>query len=349
MSDGYRQPRVLLVGAGRFGALHGRAWKEAGVELVGVCDLDLARLAEVARRLEVKESGTDAAEMFVRLQPDIAVVASDESTHSCLSLLALKAGAHVFVEKPLALSAGQAWEVHRTASSADREVVVGQISRFSVSHQRLRDGVRAGRIGRLCALRLRRDFSRAWFQSFGSRVHPVWESCIHDVDIAVAIADERVRRVTAVQSEAAGDAAPSIVSAHLEFRDGVIATIESAWLVPASAPDTLNVGPLELVGSIIAEAEVLGLDGVMRHRLPDEGVVEWTSEGASAPDLSLWPEVDGRIGGALRREVSYALDVFAGRRAPDLVPLEAVCWAVEATEAIERSLHGHCVVTIEEH
>lgn len=339
--------RVVLVGAGRFGALHGRVWQEAGAELVGVCDLDPDRLLEVADRLGVGERGTDAAAMIARSRPDVVVVASDERSHAELALVALEAGAHVFVEKPLATSAAEAWEIHRAAAAAGREVVAGQISRFTTPFRRLSESVRAGRAGRVCALRLRRDFSRDWYASFGDRIHPVWESCIHDVDLAVALARDRVRRVTAVQSAAAGTAAPSVVSAQLEFRDGVIATIESAWLVPPAAPATVG-GALELEGSIISEAEVLGLDGVLRHRLPGDGLVEWTAGGAAAPDLSLWPEVDGRVAGALRREVGYALAVFAGTRAPDLVPLEEVAWAVEATEAIERSLAGHCTIAIEE-
>jgi hypothetical protein len=82
----------------------------------------------------------------------------------------------------------------------------------------------------------------------------------------------------------------------------------------------------------------LGLEGVMRQSLVSGGLIEWTGAGASIPDLSLWPEEDGHIGGALRQEVDYAIDVFTGAREPDRVPLEEVCWGVSAAEAIIRSL-----------
>jgi hypothetical protein len=154
-----------------------------------------------------------------------------------------------------------------------------------------------------------------------------------------------VRRVMAMQSAAALDAAPSVVSSLVEFEGGVSATIESAWLLPESAPQTLS-GALELSGAIAGEMEVLGLDGVLRQRLVGDNLVEWTNEGSFVPDLSLWPDDDGVVGGALRREVDYALDVFDGRRPADRVPLHEVCWGVAAAEAVVESLRRGEVVTV---
>ncbi|WBB80333.1 Gfo/Idh/MocA family oxidoreductase [Micromonospora sp. WMMD882] len=331
-------PTVAIAGVGRFGALHARAWAEAGARIVGLVDPDADRLAGTARAHRVERTGTDLAALLDQVRPDIVVVASDEASHAGLAVTALTAGCHVFVEKPLALSAADAWRIADTARAHDRQVVAGHISRFTAQMSRMRAGVERGAVGRLCALRLRRDFSRAWFLSFGDRVDPVWESCVHDIDLAISFARARVRRVMAMRSAAAGDAAPSVVSALLEFDNGVIATVESAWLVPAAGPGTLDDGPLDLDGAIVGEAEVLGLDGILKQRLVSDALVEWTTAGVQVPDLSLWPEEDGLVGGALRREIGYALAVFTGRREPDLMPLEQACWGVEAAEAIVESL-----------
>jgi predicted dehydrogenase len=337
--------RIIVVGVGRFGALHARVWRELGANIVGLCDVDERRLEEVAHGLGVSAVSTDLAGLLPLVDADVVVVASDESTHAQLAVTALEAGCHVFVEKPLALSSADAWRVAAAAGTAAREVVAGQISRFAAPYLRMRQTLQAGRVGRLCSLRLRRDFSRQWFLSFGDRVHPVWESCIHDLDLAVSFAGRPVRRVTAVAARAAEDEQPSVVSALLEFQGGVIATVESAWLVPDSAPRTLA-GALALDGSIVAEAEVLGTEGILRQRLVADNLVEWTSAGAFVPDLSLWPDEDGTVGGALRQEVAYAIDVFLGRRAPDRVPLEEVCWGVEAAEAVVASLAAGAPVDV---
>lgn len=338
-SDPTNRPGVVIAGVGRFGDLHARAWAEAGARIVGLVDPDADRLAEMARTHRVERTGTDLAILLGQVRPDIVVIASDEASHAELAVTALTAGSHVFVEKPLALCAADAWRIADTAQAHQRQVVTGHISRFTAQMTRMRARVERGAVGRLCALRLRRDFSRAWFLSFGDRVDPVWESCVHDIDLAISFAGTRVRRVVAMRSSAAGDAAPSVVTALLEFDSGVIATVESAWLVPTSAPGTLDDGPLDLDGAIVGEAEVLGLDGILKQRLVSDALVEWTKTGFQVPDLSLWPEEDGAVGGALRREVRYALAVCTGRRRPDLMPLEQACWGVEAAEAIIESLH----------
>jgi predicted dehydrogenase len=329
---------VVVAGAGRFGALHTRAWIEAGARVVGLADPDGVRVAQVARTHGVPDTASSLALLLDRVRPDVVVIASDEASHASLSITALSAGCHVFVEKPLALSAADAHRIADTAAACDRQVVVGQISRFTAAVSRMRQRVHQGAVGTLCALRLRRDFSRSWYLDFGDRVHPVWESCIHDIDLAIAFAGCPVRTVTAVQSSAAGGAAPSVVSAHLTFTNGVIATVESAWLLPAAAPATLDDGPLSLDGTIAAEAEVLGLRGVLKQRLVSDALVEWTSAGVAVPDLGLWPEEDGAVGGALRREIAYALAVFTGVREPDVIPLRQAVWGVEAAEAVVESL-----------
>ena len=330
--------RVAVIGVGRFGALHARVWREAGADLVGFVDQDPSRLNEVSQRFGVHATNSTLGGLLQQTHVDVVVVTSDEASHAELAQHAICNGAHVFVEKPLALSAGDAWAVYKLARQFGREVVVGQISRFVPALKRMRDQIVAGRIGTLAAVRLRRDFSRSWFLAFGDRVHPVWESCIHDIDLAVFLDGGRVERVSAMQSLAAGQAAPSVVSAHLQMASGVLATVESAWLLPPQSPQTMS-GALELDGTIVAEAEALGMDGVLRQRQLSDKLMEWTSEGTHAPDLTLWPEAGGQVGGALRAEIDYAMAVFSGERpVNDLIPLEEACWGVEAAEALVRSL-----------
>lgn len=337
---------VVIAGVGRFGALHARVWREAGARIVGLVDTDATRLVEVAAAHPTADTDRDLAALLARRPADVVVVASDEASHADLALTALDAGCHAFVEKPLALSTADALRIADTAAARDRQVVAGHIARFAAPMARIRARIAAGAIGTLCSLRLRRDFSRAWYASFGDRVHPVWESCIHDIDLAISFAGRPVRRVMAMQSAAAGSAASSVVSALLEFDGGVIATIESAWLVPEGAPGTLDDGPLALDGAIVGEAEALGLAGVIKQRLVSDALVEWTSDGAQVPDMSLWPEEDGVVGGALRREIGYAIDVFAGRRPPEVMPLPEACWGVAAAEAIIESLRTGAPVAV---
>jgi predicted dehydrogenase len=329
--------RIAIVGVGRFGALHGRAWTEAGAELVGISDPSTARLTEVGDVFGVAVRTTGLPELLAAARPDAVVIASDEDTHAELALNALAAGCHVFIEKPLAQSSAEAWAIHRQAQEAERKVVVGNISRFATPYARMRATLRSGELGELYTLRLRRDFSNAWYQDFGDRVHPVWESMIHDIDLAISFAAAPVTSVVAFRSEAAGGDADAVISALLRFETGVTATVESSWLLPASTPVTLD-GLLELGGAIVASAELLGSEGVIRQQLGGDGLVEWCRTGTRHPDLVLWPEENGRVGGALRSEVEHAIGQFSGSDQHPVIPLEQACWGIEVAEAMVASL-----------
>jgi predicted dehydrogenase len=337
--------RIVIAGAGRFGELHLRTWLEAGAVVTAVVDADAAKAEAVARRWSVEHHSTTVADALAAGGVDVVVIATDESSHSSIADEAIAAGCDVFVEKPFALSAEAAEHTAARAAEAGREVVVGQISRFAQPYRYLHSALHDGMLGSLWATRLRRDFSRAWFADFGDRVHPVWESCIHDIDLAVYFHAEPAKRVFAVESRAAGEAAPSVITAIVEFASGATSTIESAWAVPQRGPQSLA-GLLALDGTIDGEAQLIGSLGTARQRLVGDALTVWTDDLSLAPDLSLWPEEDGRVGGALRSEVAYASSVFRRERPNTIMPVEQAVWGVAIAEAIVQSATTGLPVTL---
>ncbi|MFT4231892.1 Gfo/Idh/MocA family protein [Microbacterium sp.] len=327
--------RVVIAGAGRFGTLHARVWTEAGAEVVGVNDADPVRAERLGLACSA-EWDADLSALLSRVGAEVVVVSSEESSHASVALTALRAGAHAFVEKPFALRPADAELMIREAEQRGLTAYAGHISRFAQPYEYVRDALDTGRLGRLWALRLRRDFSRDWYSDFGSRIHPLWESGVHDIDLAIHFAQSEPVSVVAVQSGAAGSAAPSVFSMLVAFADGVTATIESAWAVPRGGPRSLT-GVLELDGTIAAECEVIGSEGVIKQRLVGDSLVEWADAGVMTPDLSLWPERDGRVGGALRAEVDDAVRVFSGGKPNTRMPHAEALWSVRVASAAERS------------
>jgi len=323
--------KVALIGAGRFGALHLRAFRDLPVEVVAVCDTDPDRLESVRAGFGIPAAYTSAEDLLARERPDLVDIATDEATHGDLVLRALDAGRHVFVEKPLCMDPAEAERIRRAAG--DRHVITGQISRFGAGYQHLYDALTAGDLGDPVALRLRRDFSRAWFPAFGERVHPVWESGIHDIDLAVWYARSACRDVYAVERNISGHPNPDAFTAVLTFDSGLIATVESAWLVPDAAPQTLR-GALELDGTIDAALEILGTRGTAGYRLAHDGLSVRTDRATAHPDLTLWPTVAGRVSGALAAELAYAVEVVRGDRPHDVIPLDDAVEGVRIAAAI---------------
>ncbi|WP_165966433.1 Gfo/Idh/MocA family oxidoreductase [Actinomadura sp. 7K507] len=337
--------KVALVGAGRFGALHLHAFRSLPVEVAAVCEPDAERRAAVQEEFGIPAGYAGLDELLERERVDLVDIVSDESTHGELALKAVEAGCHVFVEKPLCMDAAEAEGIRDRARARGVQVVTGQISRFGAGYQHLRDVLDRGELGRPVNLRFRRDFSRSWFPAFGMRVHPVWESGVHDIDLAVWYAGAPCREVYAVQRRVSGLEYPDTLVAVLTFANDVVATVESAWLVPDAAPQTLR-GSLELDGTIDAVTELLGDRGTAAYRLAHDGLSVRTDTALAQPELTLWPTVAGRVSGALPAELGYAVEVAAGTRGNDVIPLDEAVEGVRIAAAVQRSAELGVRVTL---
>jgi predicted dehydrogenase len=338
--------RVALAGAGRFGALHLHVFRSLPVEVVAVCDPDADRRVAVQEEFGIPAGYASLDELLEREGVDLVDVVSDESSHGELVLRAIDAGCHVLVEKPLCTDTGEAERIRARAEERGVHVVTGQISRFGAGYQHLRDVLDRGELGRPVNLRFRRDFSRSWFPAFGRRIHPVWESGVHDIDLAVWYAGAPCREVYAVERHVSGLDHPDTFVAVLTFANDVVATVESAWLVPDAAPQTVR-GALELDGTIDAVAELLGDRGTATYRLAHDGLSVRTDSAVAHPELTLWPTVAGRVSGALREELGYAVEVAAGQRPNDVIPLDEAVEGVRIAAAIQHSAQRRARVSLE--
>jgi predicted dehydrogenase len=329
--------KVGVVGLGRFGRLHARVLSELpGCRLAALCDVDGEVLGRCGQEYGVEALHTDLETMLASEDLDAVDVVTDESAHGRQALLCLEHGKAVFVEKPLATNGDEAEAVAALAQKKRLPVLVGNISRFDARYALLRRELEAGAFGRVSLVQAKRSFSRAWFAGFGNRVHPVFESMIHDLDLVLWYLPSRVRRVYA-QAGPADGGVPDTLVATLTAEDGSLAVLQSTWLVPDGAPITLAgppVSPFDLWGTIDAQIEVVGDSQVGRVDLISGAPSLWSDSAVRMPDPGLWPEVHGRVGGALREELAHFVDCArAGEQSP-LVPAETGAAAVRLAEAI---------------
>lgn len=104
--------RVGIIGCGTVSRNHIVATSRLpGVEVVGVCDTDREKAVEAARLFGIKHAYQDAASMLRELEPNVVHVATPPGAHRDLSIMAMEAGCHVLVEKPMALDASEADEM----------------------------------------------------------------------------------------------------------------------------------------------------------------------------------------------------------------------------------------------
>jgi len=335
--------RIALVGLGRFGRLHAETLRGLpGCRLAAICDADPAVLQRCGEQWAVEARYLELEDLLREVGVDAVDIVTGEAAHGEHARLALEAGHGVFVEKPLATRLDEAEAVEALAELTGLPVCVGNISRFDPRYAFLRRECEAGGFGRVVLVSAQRTFSRAWFAGFGSRVHPVFESMIHDLDLALWYLPSPVRRVYAqsVVSGAAESDVPDVLAATLTAADGSLAILQSTWLAPDAAPINLPgppASPFDLWGTIDGRLDLVGTAQTGHVSVLGDGLSVWSDEHHRAPDVSLWPEVHGRVTGALREELAHWLDcVRAGTRSP-IAPLEDSVSAVRLAEAIVRS------------
>lgn len=101
-----------------------------GAQLVAVCDSDAELAEETARRWGATGCYADAEEMFREASLDAVIVATPNYLHRRHAVAAAEAGLHVLVEKPLAVTRDEAWDIVAACESAGVKLMVGCDRRF---------------------------------------------------------------------------------------------------------------------------------------------------------------------------------------------------------------------------
>ena len=137
--------RVAVIGAG---ALHSAATCPStrfrkDVELIGVSDPNLKRAQQVAAEFKVPVALADFRKLLA-MKPDAVSVCSPNVFHAPQAIAALKAGAHVLVEKPMAGSVAEAATMIKAARAARRQLMIGHNQRYAGRHLRGKKILKSG-------------------------------------------------------------------------------------------------------------------------------------------------------------------------------------------------------------
>ena len=140
--------KAALVGAGNIARQHLACLRELpGVEVVGVCDLSPSRAESASERFGVPAWFTDAAAMLDAVRPDVVHVTTPPTSHFPLATAALQAGAHVVVEKPATVTAGELATLTDQARARGRLLVEDYNYLFNQATRSISDHVASGEFG----------------------------------------------------------------------------------------------------------------------------------------------------------------------------------------------------------
>jgi len=122
------------------------------IELVALVDPKLDRAKELAALYKVPAAFPDYRPAL-KLKPDLVSVCSPNAYHAAQTIAALRGGAHVLCEKPMAVSMKEARAMIAAAKAAGRQLMIGQNQRMAPSHVRGKQIYHSGILGRCLGFR----------------------------------------------------------------------------------------------------------------------------------------------------------------------------------------------------
>jgi predicted dehydrogenase len=223
---------VFVAGLGQMGRSHALAYhRNPAFEIVGLFNRSPVELPEELRPYPAIAS-FDAG---LALRPDVVSINTYTDTHAELAIAAMRAGCHVFVEKPLAPTVEAARQVVAIARQTGRQLVVGYILRHHPSWQEL---VRAARrLGPPYVMRMNLNqpsTGRAWevHKRLLETTPPFVDCGVHYVDVMCQITESRPLQVRGMGVRLASDIARDQVNygqLQVLFEDGSVGWYEAGW------------------------------------------------------------------------------------------------------------------------
>jgi predicted dehydrogenase len=229
MRINWKKLKVLIAGCGSIGKRHARILTSLGVEYIMVFDNN-KRQVELLKSelLDVKivstfEKGLEEA--------DAAFILTPTKLHIPMAIQAVKAGCHVFIEKPLSINMDGVRDLESLAEQKGRKVMIGLCTRYHEGIIKAKQLLDSGNIGRLVSIR---NMVGEHFPD----VHPEYKSLyyakysgafelMHDLDLAIWFAGQPVKNVYSVFGSYSDIdiEAPDVVEFLLGFQDRCTATV----------------------------------------------------------------------------------------------------------------------------
>ena len=231
--------RAVVVGCGAMSKGWLRAIAEnpdlAGrISVVGLVDIDQARAQALADEFGLSQAkvGADLEGMLAALNPDIVFDVVVPPARRGVVTAALRNGAHVLSEKPMAASMDEARALVALAAETGRVHAIIQNRRFHPGLQRVRRLLSDGTLGPLTGVHCD-FFIGAHFGGFRDEMEHVLllDMAIHTFDAIRALIGTRPRSVYCLETNPAGSwyAHGAAANAIFEFEGDVVATYRGSW------------------------------------------------------------------------------------------------------------------------
>jgi len=231
-----KKVKVLVVGLGNMGLSHARAYASIkGFEVAGLCSRGIDTREDIKAEFPGIPQFYDYVEALKTLQPDAVSINTWPDTHAAYAKMALKAGCHLFIEKPLADTVAEAEEIVAMAKAAGKKLVIGYILRVHPSWVKF---VAVGKtLGKPLVMRMnlnQQSSGAQWevHKHLMNSISPIVDCGVHYVDVMCQVTGAKPIRVHAVGARLTSEIDAHMYNyghLHVAFDDGSVGWYEAGW------------------------------------------------------------------------------------------------------------------------
>jgi UDP-N-acetylglucosamine 3-dehydrogenase len=329
--------RCAVIGLGWFGEHHVDALQQLpAVEVAAVCTRTESRLKEVAAKYQVPKTYTDYNDLLADKSIDMVTVVTHVKDHVAPTVAALKAGKHVFLEKPMAGSAEECDTIIAAVRKTDKAFMVGHICRFDTVYALAKEEIAAGNLGQIISMHAKRNLAKWITPSHLQKLSALFGDGVHDLDLMLWYTGAKPKSVYA-QSMNTRPELPNDDLGWAMFRldNGAVAVIETIWCLPENVPFAID-----------ARMEIIGTKGAIYIDNSGNGYTVLKKEGWSYPQSTYWPKIHGLRRGFLKEEFDYFVKCIMQGRKPSVITPEESKTVVQAIRMAERSARENKVLQL---
>lgn len=319
--------RYAVIGLGWFGEKHCETLAGLpNVELFALCTRRQARLQEIARRFQVRNTYTDFHELLANADIDAVSIVTMWDQHTAPALAALATGKHVFLEKPMASTLPDCDAIVDAARKSRAFFMVGHICRFNPRYAAAKDAIADGKIGQVVSMYARRNIPAWVTNEILDKIGPIVGDGVHDTDLMLWYTGARVAKVYAQAVSIRKRNYPDLGWTMYTFDNGAIGVLENVWCLPDKTAFQID-----------ERMEVIGTRGSIHIQETHPNFSICDQDGWHSPDTTYWPQIHGVRAGALRAELAYFTDCIQKSQPPAIISPEESRAAVAACLAAEKS------------
>jgi predicted dehydrogenase len=326
--------RFGVIGYGYWGPNLVRNFAELpDAAVAAVADLDSRKLEAVRRRFPSITVTGNFQDLLGDPSIDVIAVATPVSTHFELGMAALRAGKHLWLEKPMTETSLQARKLVDEATRRKRQVFVDHTFIYTSAVRRVGEIIRGGDLGRLYYY----DSTRVNLGLFQRDVNVISDLAVHDFSILEYLLGEHPTAVSASGINHFPGTPENLAYITLFYDSGTIAHVNVSWLAPVKVRQILLGGSRKMiVYDDLEPSEKIKVYDKGIHFTDDPKQIQEMRVGYRTGDM--WaPRLDTTE--ALRVGGEHFVECIKDDRAPDTDGALGVR-VVELIEAATSSMRG---------